>query len=167
MPLPLHPAPIFRFRDEQERAALLRWRGALRATNTPLVFTNGVFDLLHRGHVTYLLSARNEGAALLVGVNADASVKRLKGDSRPIQSEEDRALILASLGSCDAVVIFDQDTPKELIDFVIPDVLVKGGDYKIKDIVGRDTVESNGGVVKTIQFVEGKSTTGIVERMKG
>jgi len=145
----------------------LRWRGALRATNKPLVFTNGVFDLLHRGHVTYLLSARNEGAALLVGVNADASVKRLKGDSRPIQSEEDRALILASLGSCDAVVIFDQDTPKELIDFVIPDVLVKGGDYKIKDIVGRDTVESNGGVVKTIQFVEGKSTTGIVERMKG
>lgn len=167
MPLPLHHVPIFHFRDEKERAALLRWRGALRATAKSLVFTNGVFDLLHRGHVTYLLAARNEGDKLMVGLNADASVKRLKGESRPIQSEEDRALILASLASCDCIVIFDEDTPKDLIDFVIPDILVKGGDYKIEDIVGRATVEKHGGEVKTIPFVEGKSTTGIVRKMAG
>ncbi len=164
---PLHTVPVFRFRDEKERAALRQWRGALRVTGKKLVFTNGVFDLLHRGHVSYLLAARNEGDALMVGVNADASVKRLKGESRPIQSEEDRALILASLSACDCIVIFDEDTPKELIDFVIPDVLVKGGDYKIEDIVGRDTVENNGGKVMTIPFVDGKSTTGIVEKMRG
>lgn len=165
MPLPLHPAPIFRFRDPIERAALLRWRGAFRATGKSVVLTNGVFDLLHRGHVTYLLAARNEGDALIVGVNADASVKRLKGDARPIQTEEDRALILASLASCDCVVIFDEDTPKELIDYIIPNVLVKGGDYKIEDIVGRECVERNGGAVKTIPFIDGKSTTDIIDRV--
>ncbi len=102
----------------------------------------------------------------MVGVNSDASVKRLKGESRPVQNEEDRALILASLSSCDCIVIFDEDTPRELIDFVIPEVLIKGGDYKPEDIVGRETVERHGGVVKTIAFVEGKSTTAIVEKLK-
>jgi rfaE bifunctional protein nucleotidyltransferase chain/domain len=166
MPPPIHTVPVFRFRDETDRMKLRRWRGALRATNKSLVFTNGVFDLLHKGHISYLLEARNLGSVLMVGVNSDTSVKRLKGDERPIQSEEDRAFILASLRPCDSIVIFDEDTPLELITFVVPDVLVKGGDYKIEDIVGKDVVEASGGSVKTIPFVEGRSTSGIVKKMK-
>ena len=166
MPHPISSSPIFRFRSETEREALAGWCKNLRANQKQLVFTNGVFDLLHRGHVHYLLEARNLGDALIIGLNADSSVKRLKGDSRPIQNEEDRAYILSMLRACDAVAIFDEDTPLELVSAIIPDVLVKGGDYEIENIVGREVVESNGGVVKTIPIVEGKSTTNIVERMK-
>ena len=101
MPAHIRTSPIFRFRDEADRLELRKWRGALRATSKKLVFTNGVFDLLHRGHTSYLLEARNLGNAMIVGVNSDASVKRLKGDARPIQTEEDRAYILSSLRSCD------------------------------------------------------------------
>ena len=165
MPPPIHSALTFDFRNEKSCLELRRWRGSLRVLSRPLVFTNGVFDLLHRGHVSYLLEARNLGGALLVGVNSDASVKRLKGESRPIQNEQDRTYILSMLRPCDAVVIFDEDTPFELISFVVPDILVKGGDYKIEDIVGRDIVEKNGGLVKTIPFVDGKSTTSIIEKM--
>ncbi len=166
MPPHIHAVPLFDFRDDKSRAELRRWRGSLRALSRKLVFTNGVFDLLHRGHVSYLLEARNLGGALLVGVNSDSSVTRLKDDSRPIQPELDRAYILSALRPCDAIVIFDEDTPLELITYIVPDILVKGGDYKIEDIVGREVVEKNGGVVKTIPFIEGKSTTSIVERMK-
>jgi rfaE bifunctional protein nucleotidyltransferase chain/domain len=164
MPHPISSSPIFRFRNEAEREALRAWCKNLKSSRK-LVFTNGVFDLLHRGHVHYLLEARNLGDALVIGVNADASVKRLKGDSRPLQNEEDRAYILSLLRTCDAVAIFDEDTPLELISAIIPDVLVKGGDYEIANIVGREIVESNGGVVKTIPIVEGKSTTHIVRKM--
>jgi len=166
MPHPVSSSPIFRFRSETEREALVAWCKQLRTNKKQLVFTNGVFDLLHRGHVHYLLEARNLGDALIIGLNADSSVKRLKGDSRPIQTEEDRAYILSMLRVCDAVAIFDEDTPLELITAIVPDVLVKGGDYEIENIVGREVVESNGGVVKTIPIVEGKSTTNIVKRMK-
>ncbi|HET9136081.1 MAG TPA: D-glycero-beta-D-manno-heptose 1-phosphate adenylyltransferase [Candidatus Kapabacteria bacterium] len=166
MPHPISSSPIFRFRNEAEQEALRAWCKNLKGNQKQLVFTNGVFDLLHRGHVHYLLEARNLGDALIIGVNADASVKRLKGDSRPIQNEEDRAYILSCLKACDAAVIFDEDTPLELVTAIIPDVLVKGGDYEITNIVGRDVVESNGGVVKTIPIVEGRSTTNIVQKMK-
>jgi D-beta-D-heptose 7-phosphate kinase/D-beta-D-heptose 1-phosphate adenosyltransferase len=166
MPHPISSSPVFRFRIPEEREALVAWCKQLHGNRKQLVFTNGVFDLLHRGHVHYLLQARNLGDALVIGINADSSVKRLKGDSRPIQNEEDRAYITSCLKCCDAVAIFDEDTPLELIKVVLPDVLVKGGDYEIENIVGRDVVEANGGVVKTIPLVEGRSTTNIIERSK-
>ena len=166
MPHPISSSPIFRFRNPEEREALVQWCKQLKSNRKQLVFTNGVFDLLHRGHVHYLLEARNLGDALVIGINADSSVKRLKGDSRPLQTEEDRAYIASCLSSCDAVAIFDEDTPLELIKVVLPDVLVKGGDYEIENIVGRDVVEANGGVVKTIPMVEGRSTTNIIEKSK-
>ncbi len=166
MPHHLQPSPVFRFRDLTEREEFVRWRNARRAEQKRIVFTNGVFDLLHKGHTAYLLEARNIGDLLVVGLNADSSVRRLKGETRPIQNEEDRAYILASLKACDCIVIFDEDTPFDLIAALIPDILVKGGDYKIEDIVGKEIVELNGGIVKTIPFVEGKSTTNIVEKMK-
>lgn len=130
-----------------------------------LVFTNGVFDLLHAGHVSYLAEARELGDALIIGLNADESVRRLKGPNRPIQSEFDRALVLAALKSADAVVIFDSDTPYDLIEHVLPDILVKGGDWSVDKIVGRDIVEKNGGKVLPLPFVDGRSTTGIVEKI--
>lgn len=140
-----------------------RWRQSLREEEKQLVFTNGVFDILHKGHVSYLKEARNLGAVLLIGVNADASVRRLKGDKRPLQTEEDRAQILASLRSTDCVVIFDDDTPLTLIEFVVPDILVKGADWNVESVVGRDVVEKNGGKVLTLPFIDGRSTTGVVE----
>ncbi len=166
MPHPISSSPIFRFRNPEEREALSVWCRQLQHNHKQLVFTNGVFDLLHRGHVHYLFEARNLGDALIIGINADASVKRLKGESRPLQTEEDRAYIASCLRSCDAVAIFDEDTPLELIKVVLPDVLVKGGDYEIENIVGKDVVEANGGVVKTIPMVEGRSTTNIIEKSK-
>ena len=132
-----------------------------------LVFTNGVFDLLHRGHVDYLARARALGDALVVGLNSDVSVRRLgKAPDRPLVSEEDRAYLLASLEVVDAVVIFDEDTPARLIDHIVPDVLVKGGDYAIDQVVGRTTVESNGGEVRILSFVDGFSTTDLVKRIR-
>jgi rfaE bifunctional protein nucleotidyltransferase chain/domain len=131
-----------------------------------LVFTNGCFDLLHVGHVRYLQSARSLGSFLFVGVNSNSSVKSLKGPSRPVQTEEDRAEILSALGCVDAVSIFDEETPKSLIYMVKPDFLVKGGDWKKDQIVGSDYVESYGGVIKSLQFIEGRSTTSMIERSK-
>jgi rfaE bifunctional protein nucleotidyltransferase chain/domain len=156
-------APIFTFRNAHEKDQLLAWRKAIRDDGKKLVFTNGVFDILHHGHVSYLKEARNLGDALIIGCNSDASVKRLKGDKRPLQHEVDRANILASLKQADCVAIFDDDTPLSLIEYLIPDILVKGADWAIDSVVGREVVEKHGGKVLTIPFLEGRSTTGVVE----
>lgn len=132
-----------------------------------LVFTNGCFDLLHPGHVDYLARARGLGDVLVVGLNTDASVRRLaKGRDRPLVDERSRAEVLAALESVDAVTLFDEDTPAELIESLEPDVLVKGGDYRMDQIVGRDTVEGRGGEVAIIPLREGYSTTGLIERIR-
>lgn len=136
----------------------------LRSQGKKIVFTNGVFDLLHVGHVRYMQEARSLGDALVVGVNADASVKRLKGPTRPIQNESDRAEILAALAAVDFTVIFTDDTPATLIEKVRPDILVKGGDWKVEQIVGGTFVQSYGGKVMSLQFIDGKSTTKIIEK---
>ena len=158
-------APIFTFSNSHEREQLLAWRKSLRDENKKLVFTNGVFDILHHGHVSYLKEARNLGDVLIIGLNADASVKRLKGEKRPLQNESDRAHILAALRPADCIVIFDDDTPLSVIEFVVPDILVKGADWNVENVVGREIVEKNGGKVLTIPFIEGRSTTGVVERV--
>jgi rfaE bifunctional protein nucleotidyltransferase chain/domain len=137
----------------------------LKENGKKIVFTNGCFDILHLGHVDYLNRASKLGDVLIVGINSDASVKRLKGETRPINPEFDRAMIIDSLKCVDHVCIFDEETPYELIKSIIPSVLVKGGDYKIEDIVGGDIVRENGGTVTTISFVDGKSTTSIIEKM--
>ena len=131
-----------------------------------VVFTNGCFDLLHPGHVEYLHEARLLGDALVVGINTDASVRRLKGAGRPLVDERARAFVLAGLGSVDAVTLFDEDTPRELIAALLPDVLVKGGDYRVEAVVGREEVESAGGRVQIIPFLDGYSTTSLVERIR-
>lgn len=131
-----------------------------------VVFTNGCFDLVHRGHVDYLSRARDLGDLLILGLNSDASVRRLKGPSRPIVDEKSRALLLAAFQFIDYVVLFEEDTPYELIKAAQPDILVKGGDYKPEDIVGYDIVKQRGGEVVTIDFVPGFSTTNIVEKLQ-
>ena len=145
---------------EQARA----WRAGLRGR---LVFTNGVFDLLHSGHVDVLLGARRQGDALVVGVNSDDSVRRLKGPDRPLRAAADRCHVLAALEMVDAVVEFEQDTPLELIVALAPDVLVKGGDYTPESIVGAREVRARGGDVVVIPLRPGHSTTSIVERVRG
>lgn len=130
-----------------------------------IVFTNGCFDILHVGHKRYLQQAATLGDILVVGVNSDASVRRLKGPTRPVNNEQDRAEMLSALGFIDYVVIFDEDTPYELIKKIQPDVLVKGGDYKPEEVVGRDIVEARGGRLELISFVEGKSTTNIIKKI--
>jgi rfaE bifunctional protein nucleotidyltransferase chain/domain len=139
-------------------------RDRLVAAGRRLVFTNGCFDILHRGHVSYLEFARAQGDALLVGVNSDASVKRNKGDLRPINPQEDRAWVLAALGAVDYVVVFDAKEPKELIAEIIPQVLVKGRDWA-HYVSGREVVEAHGGTVVLADLVEGRSTTGTIERV--
>lgn len=138
----------------------------IRNQNTRIVFTNGCFDILHLGHVTYLKQAKELGDFLFVGINSDASVKKLKGADRPVQNQKDRAEILSSLKAVDAVCIFNEETPLNLIKLVKPLVLVKGGDWDISKIVGKDFVESNGGICKSLPFVQGHSTTGILEKIK-
>ena len=129
-----------------------------------IVFTNGCFDILHAGHARYLRQAAALGDVLVVGVNTDASVRRLKGEGRPVQGEADRAYVLASLSCVSYVVIFREDTPAVLIGRVVPDVLVKGGDWKGKEIVGADFVRSRGGSVRTLRYVPGRSTTSILRK---
>lgn len=131
-----------------------------------LVFTNGCFDILHRGHVEYLHQARSLGDVLVVAVNTDASVERLKGPGRPVVPQGDRALVLAALESVSAVTLFGEDTPKELLAALLPDVLVKGGDYAPEEIVGRQEVEAAGGEVKVIPFIRGRSTTKLITRIQ-
>lgn len=131
-----------------------------------IVFTNGCFDIIHLGHIDYLSNARALGNALIIGLNTDYSVKRIKGSSRPITDEHSRAMILASMQFVDAVVLFDDDTPYELIREIKPDILVKGNDYKNLDIVGADIVRQNGGTVTTLDYLEGYSTSNIIERIR-
>jgi D-beta-D-heptose 7-phosphate kinase/D-beta-D-heptose 1-phosphate adenosyltransferase len=143
--------------------ALLALRSDWKRQGKMTVFTNGVFDILHRGHVEYLGAAKRMGDILIVGINTDASVQRLKGPLRPIVHENDRAFIISQLVSVDAVCLFDEETPFTLISALVPEVLVKGADYSIDKIVGRDVVEGAGGSVKTIEFVPERSTTTIVD----
>lgn len=150
----------------QEREQAVKLINSWRITGQTIVFTNGCFDLLHPGHVTYLEEARSLGDRLVLGLNDDDSVRRLKGASRPILPIEDRARILAGLAAIDVVVPFHEDTPRELIMLLCPDILVKGGDYQKHEIAGAEEVESWGGSVQVLKFVPGKSTTSIVDKIK-
>jgi rfaE bifunctional protein nucleotidyltransferase chain/domain len=141
-------------------------RDRLHAEGRTLVFTNGCFDILHRGHADYLAFARSQGDALVVGLNSDASVRRAKGPTRPVNPEQDRAYVLGSLRAVDFVVIFEEDEPRNLISQILPDVLVKGKDWA-HYVSGRDIVEANGGRVVLAEMVEGRSTTATIERMRG
>ena len=147
-------------------AELLTERAHLRNAGRRLVFTNGVFDVLHVGHVRYLEQARTLGDALMVAINSDRTARELKGNGRPLVNENDRAEILAALRSVDYVTIFDDVSPRSLITELVPDVLVKGGDYALNEIHGREEVEAAGGRVVSLPFVEGASTSAIIERMK-
>ncbi|MDQ6762534.1 MAG: D-glycero-beta-D-manno-heptose 1-phosphate adenylyltransferase [Bacteroidota bacterium] len=149
-------------KQQELPAQLIRWR----LINKTISFTNGVFDILHEGHIKILTQAASYADILIVGVNSDASVKRLKGDSRPLNMQDSRALILASLLMVDAVVIFEEDTPLELIKIIKPDVLVKGGDYTLETIVGAKEVMENNGKVEIVPLEAGFSTTGTIEKMK-
>jgi rfaE bifunctional protein nucleotidyltransferase chain/domain len=135
-------------------------------TEGEVVFTNGCFDIIHLGHVDYLEKARALGSRLIVGLNTDASVKRLKGPTRPVVDENARSRVMASLAFVDAVILFDEDTPFDLINYVKPDILVKGDDYTIDKIVGADIVMENGGEVKTVPLVKGYSTTDVISKIK-
>ena len=154
------PDKVFTIDDLMQQ--LKRWR----LNNRKIVFTNGVFDILHEGHIASLTEAADYGHILVVGVNTDASVKRLKGESRPVNGEKSRALLLASLVMVDAVILFDEDTPLNLISSIMPDTLVKGGDYQPDQVVGATEVIANGGELKIVPILEGFSTTRIIERMR-
>lgn len=140
-------------------------RNELKKKGKLLVFTNGCFDLIHRGHIEYLKKAKSFGDRLVVGVNSDSSVSRIKGKSRPIINLEDRLFILSHLDCIDYLISFEDDTPARVIKEIVPDVLVKGGDYKDKDIVGGDVVKKNGGTVTTVPFIEGKSSSELIEKI--
>jgi D-beta-D-heptose 7-phosphate kinase/D-beta-D-heptose 1-phosphate adenosyltransferase len=141
-------------------------RDRLRAAGDQVVFTNGVFDLLHVGHVRYLGAARSLGSALIVAINSDNAVRGLKGPDRPVTDQDERAEILAALRAVDYVTVFDDLSPRSLIAKLLPDVLVKGGDYKLEEIHGRDEVEAAGGMVVALPFVEGASTTAMIEKVQ-
>lgn len=145
---------------------LLRKRYSWRALGKTVAFTNGVFDILHEGHIASLSMAAQQADYLIVAVNSDASTKRLKGPQRPVNNEYSRSLLLAALAITDAVVLFEEDTPLQLIQMLLPDVLVKGGDYTIEQIVGSKEVIANGGQVIINPILDGFSTTGIIERMR-
>ena len=146
--------------EAKERMTQLRKQGYM------VVFTNGCFDLLHKGHITYLERARDLGNYLVVGLNSDASVRRLKGEDRPIKSLESRSAVMAALGCVDMVIVFEEDTPKKLIEELNPNILVKGGDYNVDDIVGADFVLKNGGEVLTLGFEEGYSSSALIKKME-
>lgn len=147
---------------EDLRTTLNQWR----FKDEKIVFTNGCFDILHRGHVEYLAKAAALGSKLIIGLNTNASVHRLKGESRPINDEAARAILLSSLIFTNKIVLFDEDTPHELIRFIQPDILVKGNDYKPEEIVGYDILKAKGGEVVTIELTEGFSTTSILNKLK-
>ena len=138
----------------------------IKAERKKIVFTNGCFDLLHVGHIRYLSQAKKLGDFLIIGINSDSSVKELKGEDRPINSFEDRATLLSAIESVDLVIMFEEQTPENLIKDIVPDILVKGGDYNIEDIVGYQTVIQNGGQVKTLSFYEGYSSTNYINKIK-
>ena len=159
----MYPAPAF----EHKICSPARLAAKIAALPRPLVFTNGCFDVLHRGHATYLAQARALGASLVVGVNSDASVKRQgKGDDRPINAEQDRMMVLAALESVSLVVLFDADTPLDLILACRPDILVKGGDWQIENIVGAREVQGWGGTVHSIPFLHDRSTTALLKKIR-
>jgi len=143
------------------KTVLDSWLVRMRFKNKKIVFTNGCFDILHPGHIVYLSKAADSGDVLIIGLNSDASVKKLKGEDRPVMDQDSRALLLASICFVTAVVLFDEDTPYSLIRFIQPDVLVKGSDYSPEEIVGYDIVKARGGEVLTIYFVEGYSSSSI------
>ena len=138
----------------------------LKAVGKKIIFTNGCFDIIHAGHVEYLQEAAELGDVLIIGLNSDESVKRLKGRNRPINSQIDRAKVLSGLATVSYIVIFEEDTPYMLIDHIKPDVLVKGGDWQPDEIVGADIVQANGGSVRSLSYKEGNSTSSIIEKMK-
>jgi len=149
-----------------DRAELLDLRSAARGDGRRIVFTNGCFDILHRGHVDLLARARGFGDILVVGLNDDASVRRLKGSERPLVPEDDRAAVLAALAAVDYVVLFPEDTPRELIRELVPDVLVKGADYAREEVVGAAEVEAAGGRVELVPLTPGRSTTALARRLR-
>lgn len=149
------------FSVESLKLQLARWR----FLNKSIVFTNGCFDILHLGHIDYLSKSADEGDILIIGLNTDKSVREIKGKSRPVVAERSRSFILASLHFVDAVLLFDEDTPYEIIKLIKPDVLIKGSDYSINEIIGSDIVINNGGKVKTIDFLPGYSSTDIINKI--
>ncbi|MGD0709736.1 MAG: D-glycero-beta-D-manno-heptose 1-phosphate adenylyltransferase [Bacteroidales bacterium] len=157
---------IFNFNIEEDKLKFLRKIAFWNFRSYKIVFTNGCFDILHPGHLDYLSRAADMGNVLIVGLNSDSSVKKIKGSSRPINNENDRALILASLSFIKAVVLFEEETPYELIKATNPDILIKGSDYNIDKIIGYDIVKAKGGEIITIDFVEGYSTSLLIEKIK-
>ncbi|HEB62749.1 MAG TPA: D-glycero-beta-D-manno-heptose 1-phosphate adenylyltransferase [Bacteroidetes bacterium] len=153
---------IFSTLDPKALALINKWK----ESGQKIVFTNGCFDILHSGHIKYLAEAANLGDKLIIGLNSDASVKRLKGENRPVKSQDCRADILAFMSDVDMVVIFDEDTPVRLIENIKPDILVKGGDWKPDQIVGSDLVLKNGGKVRSLTFLEGYSSSKIIEKIE-
>ena len=145
---------------------LSEWLSICRFRGKKIVFSNGCFDIVHKGHIEYLAKAANFGDILIIGLNSDSSVRKLKGDNRPVQDESSRAIILAAMHFVSKVILFDEDTPYELIKYIKPDVLVKGSDYKVEDIVGYDIVTSRGGKVETIDFIDGYSTSNIILKIE-
>jgi len=145
------------------RSEIVEIRNKLKKEKKKVVFTNGCFDLIHSGHVDYLTRAKKLGDILIVGINSDSSVRRIKGEKRPITPEKERSIIISNLKPVDFVTLFEEDTPAELIKELKPDVLVKGSDWQINEIVGRDVVEKSGGIVKTIDFVTDQSTSKIID----
>lgn len=144
------------------KTQMSKWRGE----GKKVVFTNGVFDLLHIGHITYMAKAAELGDKLIIGLNSDTSVRRIKGEDRPVNDQNSRAMLLAALFFVDAIVVFEEDTPQQVITTLLPDILVKGADYAIENIVGAKEVMANGGEVKTIDFVDGYSSTSIIKKIK-
>ena len=149
-----------------DKSSLIKERERLRNEGKVLVFTNGCFDLLHPGHVRYLAASRALGDALVVAINSDRSVRALKGEGRPILNETERAEVMAALEAVDYVIVFDEETPRELIADLLPDVLVKGGDYQPDQVVGADFIRAHGGRVEIIALVDGFSTSGLVQKIK-
>lgn len=149
----------------EDRNSLQNTLSQWKFQNEKIVFTNGCFDILHRGHIEYLAQAASFGTKLVIGLNTDASVKRLKGETRPVNNQEARAMLLSSLFFTDKIIFFEEDTPLELIRFIQPDILVKGADYKVEDIVGYDIVKARGGEVVTIDLTQGYSTTSILSKL--
>lgn len=150
------------FKTDNELSTFI---ASLKKQNKKIVFTNGVFDIIHRGHVEYLNEAKSYGDILIVGLNSDTSTKSIKGSSRPINKEDDRAFVLTNLKAVDYIAIFEEDTPYNLIKIIVPDVLVKGGDWKPRDIVGSDIVLGSGGKVLSLKYVDNYSTTGIIKKI--
>lgn len=150
---------IFTWEDIEKQCNIWRFK------DKKIVFTNGCFDLLHLGHIEYLVKASVFGGALVIGLNSDASARKIKGNRRPIMDENSRAMVLSSLRFVDAVVLFDQETPYELIKLIQPDILIKGEDYKVEEIVGHDIVQAHGGKVITIELTEGYSTSSVIEHI--